>query len=88
MKPMMARTGWAPRGRPGARAACMARPTAIASVIHVHFEPPREMAVAAGALVEVAAAMTDGRTAIEITPKTPAAAETAALWHNIQAWFQ
>ncbi len=35
--------------------------------------------------VPYAAAMTDGRTAIELTPKGPAAIETAALWKNIKA---
>jgi chromosome partitioning protein len=37
--------------------------------------------------VPYAAAMTDGRTAIELAPKGPAATETAALWKNIQACF-
>jgi chromosome partitioning protein len=40
-----------------------------------------------GDRVPYAAAMTDGRTAVELNPKGPAAAETAALWHNIQTWF-
>lgn len=35
--------------------------------------------------VPYAAAMTDGRTAIELAPKGPAAVETAALWENIKA---
>lgn len=35
--------------------------------------------------VPYAAAMTDGRTAIELAPKGPAATETAALWTNIKA---
>ncbi|MEI6318796.1 MAG: ParA family protein [Pseudomonadota bacterium] len=35
--------------------------------------------------VPYAAAMTDGRTAIELTPKGPAALETAGLWKNIKA---
>ena len=35
--------------------------------------------------VPYAAAMTDGRTALELLPKGPAAAETAALWINIKA---
>lgn len=34
--------------------------------------------------VPYAAAMTDGRTAIELTTKGPAALETAALWKNIK----
>ena len=34
--------------------------------------------------VSYAAAMTDGRTAIELTPKSSAATETAALWENIK----
>ncbi len=35
--------------------------------------------------VPYAAAMTDGRTAIELAPKGPAAIEVAALWKNIKA---
>lgn len=35
--------------------------------------------------VPYAAAMTNGLTAIELTPKGPAAVETAALWNNIKA---
>lgn len=35
--------------------------------------------------VPYAASMTDGRTAIELTTKGPAALETAALWKNIKA---
>lgn len=35
--------------------------------------------------VPYAAAMTDGRTAIELTTKGPAAIETAALWKNIKS---
>lgn len=35
--------------------------------------------------VPYAAAMTDGRTAIELSPKGPAAIETAALWKHIKA---
>lgn len=35
--------------------------------------------------VPYAAAMTDGRTAIELATKGPAAIETAALWNNIKA---
>jgi chromosome partitioning protein len=37
--------------------------------------------------VPYAAAMTDGRTAIELDPKGRAATETAALWKNIQVWL-
>jgi chromosome partitioning protein len=37
-----------------------------------------------GDRVPYAAAMTDGRTALELTPKGPAALETAALWKNIK----
>jgi chromosome partitioning protein len=50
-----------------------------------HFGPVAETFV--GDRVPYAAAMTDGRTAIELSPKGPAAIETAALWRNIQAWF-
>ena len=35
--------------------------------------------------VPYAAAMTDGRTALELSPRGPAAIETAALWTNIKA---
>jgi chromosome partitioning protein len=35
--------------------------------------------------VPYAAAMTDGRTAIELMTKGPAALETAALWKNIKS---
>jgi chromosome partitioning protein len=38
--------------------------------------------------VPYAAAMTDGRTALELTPKGPAAIETSALWKNIETWLQ
>ena len=38
--------------------------------------------------VPYAAAMTDGRTALELTPKGPAAVETAALWKNIKTWLK
>jgi chromosome partitioning protein len=38
--------------------------------------------------VPYAAAMTDGRTAIELDPRGRAATETAALWKNIRAWLQ
>lgn len=35
--------------------------------------------------VPYAAAMTDGRTALELSPRGPAAIETAALWTNVKA---
>ena len=38
-----------------------------------------------GDRVSYAAALTDGRTAIELAPKSSAASETAALWTNIKA---
>jgi len=38
--------------------------------------------------VPYASAMTDGRTALELTPKGPASIETAALWKNIKTWLQ
>lgn len=38
-----------------------------------------------GDRVPYAAAMTDGRTAIELAPKGPAAIETAALWFDIKS---
>jgi chromosome partitioning protein len=38
-----------------------------------------------GDRVPYAAAMTDGRTALELTPKGPAAIETTAVWKNIRA---
>ena len=38
--------------------------------------------------VPYASAMTDGRTALELTPRGPAAVETAALWKNIKTWLQ
>jgi chromosome partitioning protein len=37
--------------------------------------------------VPYAAAMTDGRTAIELAPKGPAAAEVSALWKVVKACF-
>lgn len=48
-----------------------------------HYGPVAETFVADR--VPYAAAMTDGRTAIELTNKGPAAIETAALWKNIKA---
>jgi len=59
--------------------------TAQAAASLSHHGPVAETFI--GDRVPYAAAMTDGRTAIEITPKGPAANETAALWINIQAWF-
>jgi chromosome partitioning protein len=59
--------------------------TAQAAASLSHHGPVAETFI--GDRVPYAAAMTDGRTAIEITPKGPAAKETAALWRNIQAWF-
>lgn len=48
-----------------------------------HYGPVAETFIADR--VPYAAAMTDGRTAIELTRKGPAAIETAALWKNIKA---
>ena len=59
--------------------------TAQAAASLSHHGPVAETFI--GDRVPYAAAMTDGRTAIEITPKGPAATETAALWRNIQTWF-
>src|ERR1017187_2127319 len=59
--------------------------TAQAAASPSHYGPVAETFI--GDRVPYAAALTDGRTAIEITPKGPAAIETAALWQNIQAWF-
>lgn len=50
-----------------------------------HYGPVAQTFI--GDRVYYAAAMTDGRTAIELTPKGPAATETAALWRDIQTWF-
>lgn len=47
-----------------------------------HYGPVAETFIADR--VPYAAAMTDGRTAIELTSKGPAAIETAALWKNIK----
>lgn len=57
--------------------------TAQAAAALSHHGPVAETFI--GDRVPYAAAMTDGRTAIEITPKGPAAVETAALWKNIKA---
>lgn len=59
--------------------------TAQAAAALSHHGPVAETFI--GDRVPYAAAMTDGRTAIEITPKGPAAIETAALWKNMKAWF-
>jgi len=57
--------------------------TAQAAAALSHFGPVAETFIADR--VPYAAAMTDGRTAIELSAKGPAAIETAALWKNIQA---
>ena len=57
--------------------------TAQAAAALSHHGPVAETFI--GDRVPYAAAMTDGRTALELTPKGPPALETAALWKNIQA---
>src|SRR5215831_20228758 len=57
--------------------------TAQAAAVLSHHGPVAETFI--GDRVPYASAMTDGRTALELSPKGPAAAETAALWRNIQA---
>jgi len=57
--------------------------TAQAAAVLSHHGPVAETFI--GDRVPYASAMTDGRTALELTPKGPAAIETAALWRNIQA---
>jgi chromosome partitioning protein len=57
--------------------------TAQAAAALSHHGPVAETLV--GDRVPYASAMTDGRTALELSPKGPAATETAALWRNIQA---
>lgn len=57
--------------------------TAQAAAALSHHGPVAETFIADR--VPYAAAMTDGRTAIELTPKGPAAVETAALWKHIKA---
>jgi chromosome partitioning protein len=57
--------------------------TAQAAAVLSHHGPVAETLV--GDRVPYASAMTDGRTALELSPKGPAATETAALWRNIQA---
>jgi chromosome partitioning protein len=60
--------------------------TAQAAAALSHHGPVAETFIADR--VPYAAAMTDGRTALELTPKGPAAVETAALWKNIKTWLQ
>lgn len=57
--------------------------TAQAAAALSHYGPVAETFIADR--VPYAAAMTNGRTAIELAPKGPAAIETAALWKNIKA---
>ncbi len=57
--------------------------TAQAAAALSHHGPVAETSIADR--VPYAAAMTDGRTALELVPKGPAAIETAALWKNIKA---
>ncbi len=57
--------------------------TAQAAAALSHHGPVAETFIADR--VPYAAAMTDGRTAIELLPKGPAAIETAALWKYIKA---
>ena len=57
--------------------------TAQAAAALSHHGPVAETFIADR--VPYAAAMTDGRTAIELTEKGPAAIETAALWNNIKS---
>jgi chromosome partitioning protein len=59
--------------------------TAQAAAALSHHGPVAETFI--GDRVPYAAAMTDGRTAGELAPNGRAATETAALWKNIQAWF-
>jgi chromosome partitioning protein len=57
--------------------------TGQAAAVLSHHGPVAETFIADR--VPYAAAMTDGRTAVELAPKGPAAIETAALWKNIKA---
>lgn len=57
--------------------------TGQAAAVLSHHGPVAETFIADR--VPYAAAMTDGRTALELAPKGPAALETAALWKNIKA---
>lgn len=56
--------------------------TAQAAAALSHYGPVAETFIADR--VPYAAAMTNGRTALELAPKGPAAIETAALWKNIK----
>ena len=56
--------------------------TAQAAAALSHYGPVAETFIADR--VPYAAGMTDGRTALELLPKGPAALETAALWKNIK----
>ena len=56
--------------------------TAQAAAALSHHGPVAETFI--GDRVPYAAAMTDGRTAIELSQKGPAASETSALWKNIK----
>lgn len=57
--------------------------TAQAAASLSHYGPVAQTFT--GDRVPYAAAMTDGRTALELAPKGSAAIETAALWRNIKA---
>lgn len=57
--------------------------TAQAAAALSHHGPVAEAFIADR--VPYAASMTDGRTALELLPRGPAAVETAALWKNIKA---
>jgi chromosome partitioning protein len=59
--------------------------TAQAAAALSHHGPVAETFIADR--VPYAAALTDGRTALELLPKGPAALEVAALWKNIKACF-
>ena len=56
--------------------------TAQAAAALSHYGPVAETFIADR--VPYAASMTNGRTALELAPKGPAAIETAALWKNIK----
>lgn len=56
--------------------------TAQAAAALSHYGPVAQIFIADR--VPYAASMTDGRTALELSPKGPAAIETAALWKNIK----
>jgi chromosome partitioning protein len=57
--------------------------TAQAAAALSHYGPVAETFIADR--VPYAAALTDGRSAMELSPKGPAAIETAGLWKNIKA---